>query len=78
MGSSPGFKIYTADREYIGAVKYASDAAALVALYGEGATVRDGHRLKDAVWTEGKEADLAGNSYDAAAATIYERRESRA
>ena len=45
-------------------------AAACVAFYGAGATIRDGHRKRDAVWTEGVDGD-AGESYDAVAIKVY-------
>jgi len=70
MAASPRLKVYTADGEYIGACRYASDAGALVSLYGEGATIRDGHGVKKVVWTEGTDGN-AGDSYDAVADHIH-------
>ena len=70
MPASPRWKVYSEDNEFIGALKYPEDAAAMVALRGSG-TVRDGHRR--VVWREGAEAFAAGDSYDGAAAVINER-----
>ena len=66
MAASPQFKVYTskdAGEEYIGCTKYASDAAVLISVLGEGATIRNGHQRRDIVWTEGWDG-LAGESYD--------------
>lgn len=64
------FTIYNAEGSKIGATKYAEDAAVLVSAQGEGATVRcHGSRV---VWTEGADGS-AGESYDAAATTMYDR-----
>lgn len=71
MAASPRFKVYSASGEYIGCAKYAEEAAALVALRGDGATVRLDH--KHVVWTEGQEDQSAGESYDYAAGVMYER-----
>jgi hypothetical protein len=69
MGASPRFKIFTADKEYIGSTKYVEDAAAVVALNGDGATIRDGH--SKVVWTEGPSGDgSAAESYDAVAIVV--------
>lgn len=73
MASAPRFKIYNMVKEYIGCMKYAEDAAAVVGLYGNGATIRDGHRVKDIVWTEGKEEQRASESVDFVAEVVYRR-----
>ncbi len=73
MASAPQLKIYTRHKEYVGCVKYAEDAAAVVGLYGDGATIRDGHRVKDIVWTEGVEEQLASESVDFVAEVVYRR-----
>lgn len=70
MAASPKWKVYMGD-EYRAACKYVEDAAALVAFLGDGATIRSGHRL--VLWTEGKETEAAGESYDSVAATVHER-----
>ena len=70
MAGSPRFKVYDAAGNYVGCVKHPSDAAMLVASYGEGATIRDGHRT--VVWLEGADG-LAAESYDAVAETVFAR-----
>ena len=70
MASSPQFKIYRG-KEYVAACKYAEDAAALVAILGDDATVRYGHSM--VVWREGQERFLAGTSYDDAAREMFDR-----
>ena len=71
MAGSPIWKVYSPSGEYIGCVKDAEDAAALVALRGDGGTVRYGHRF--VVWTEGSEDQPAGESYDYAAGVMLDR-----
>ena len=61
---------YILDR--LGALKYPSDAAALVGIRGSG-TVRNGHPKKNTVWHEGHEEFSAGESYDGAAAIMIRR-----
>jgi hypothetical protein len=73
MAASPKLKVYSASGEYLAACHYGEDAAALVSINGEGATIRAGHSKKDIVWTEGSEAFEAGNSYDSVAKLISER-----
>lgn len=75
MAASPKLKVYNASGEYVASCKYPSDAAALVSLYGDGATIRHGHRKTDAVWTEGAESQPAGESYDFVAETVHARLE---
>lgn len=77
MASTPHLKIYHPHHGYIGCVKFGEDAAALVALNGDGATIRDGHSKKDTVWTEGAEEFSAAESYDRAAAVIAARIEEK-
>jgi hypothetical protein len=72
MAASPRFKIYDAAGQYQAACHEPEAAAALVSFYGDGATVRDGHREKHAVWREGVDGS-AGESYDHAAAVILSR-----
>ena len=71
MASAPRFKIYNRTGRYITACKYAADAAAIVSLHCDGATVRDNHRK--IIWREGKEEIPAGESYDRAAEIMLER-----
>lgn len=73
MAGSPILKVYTAEGEYVAACWHAEDAAALVAIYGDGATIRRGHLKRDVVWTEGAEDTRAGESYDLVAATVNGR-----
>jgi hypothetical protein len=68
MAQSPKYKVYR-DKEYIGCVKYAEDAAALVAIQDNG-SVRLGHSF--VLWNEGVDGN-AGDSYDVAAEKMRER-----
>lgn len=70
MARSPEFKIYNRN-EYVAACKYAEDAAALVAILGDGAKIKYGHSL--VVWREGKEGINTGDNYDKAAAIMWTR-----
>ena len=72
MAASPPFKVYTRDGDYRAACKLASDAAVLVSTYGEGSTIRWGHRVKDIVYTDGVDGD-AFESFDNAAMIAHER-----
>lgn len=72
MAASPRWKVYGANGEYRASCKYPEDAGAIVALLGDGATIRDGHRSSKAVWTEGVDG-TAGDSYDDVAAAAYQR-----
>lgn len=69
MAATPKWKVYSALGEYVAACKHAEDAACLVALYGDGATIRLGHNL--ICWREGGEIEAetgepiaASQSYD--------------
>lgn len=70
MAASPKYKVY-ADGEYVASVKYAEDAAAIVAFRGEGTTIRYSHGAT--LWTEGKESFSAAESYDRTAVVIWQR-----
>lgn len=59
----PSWKVFNPAGEYIAACHYAEDAAALVAAYGEGATIRWNRKNGPLVWTDGKDGS-AGDSYD--------------
>lgn len=50
MAASPDFKVYHRN-EYRAACKYVEDAAALVAVLGDGAQIRYGHRSPNALKT---------------------------
>jgi hypothetical protein len=65
--TTPRFKVYTEDGEYIAATKDPEDAAMVLAGRGRdgwGMTIRDGHRKKDIVYTLGIDQPHAGESYD--------------
>lgn len=68
MASSPDWKIYTKDKKYVASCSHLEAAAALANLYGEGTTIRYGHRM--IFWTEGSETQPAGESYDHVAAIV--------
>lgn len=72
MAASPEFKVYGPDGDYRGALKDPSEAAAVVALLGFGATIRHGHAKRDTVYTNGPDGD-ASESYDAVAVIVWER-----
>jgi len=71
MAASPKYKVYTSAGEYVAACKYAEDAAAVASLYGEGSTVRSGHRK--VLFADGIDGISGGESVDDAAALIHER-----
>ena len=71
MASSPQWKVYNAAKEYKAACKDVEDAACLIALYGNGATIRIEHTL--VMWTEGAEDQPASESYDHVAETVHRR-----
>lgn len=76
MASSPTWKVYSDTGEYVAACKYVFDAAMIVAGRGvNGTTIRAGHRF--IMWTEGKEAFSASESYDGVAEVVRKRNESR-
>ncbi len=72
MASSPQLKVYSGD-EYIASVKHAEHAAAIVALEGNAATIRQGHSKRMILWREGHESQSASESYDFVAQTVYAR-----
>ena len=71
MAASPEYKVYNTAGEYIAACKYGEDAAALVALQGDGAKIKWDHSV--VLWTEGAEDQPAGESYDHVRETMHER-----
>lgn len=73
MAHAPYIKVYNAAGEYLASFKYEEDAAVLVAALGDGASIRIGHSKRSVVWTEGKETQSAGESYDHVATTIRGR-----
>jgi hypothetical protein len=74
MASSPRFKVYDADNQYIAATKGPEAAAAIIAgIGGIGWTIRDGHSIHNICWKEGSEEVEAGESYDIVARAVYSR-----
>lgn len=72
MAASPRFKVYDQHNRYQAACHEVEAAAAIVGnIYGDGSTIRDGH--KRIVWTEGSEEESASNSYDFVARTVRSR-----
>lgn len=72
MARSPRLKVYDFDGEYVASFKYAEDAAQFVALKLDGTTIRDGHRVCDTVWKEGKDG-YASEDFHKAARVILRR-----
>ncbi len=72
MASAPPFKLFNPGGEYLGSLKYVEDAAAMVAILGDGATVRNGHAKRDTIYTQGADGD-AGESYDVAGELMRSR-----
>lgn len=64
------YKIFDGDGVLVGSTMHAEDAAALVSLHAHG-TVKYRHRTT--VWREGRETQLAGESYDFAAGVMIAR-----
>lgn len=66
-------KIYDPAGNYVASCVEAEAGAALMALYGEGAEIRNGHAKKNTLWREGFEAQPAGDSYDYVALVVKDR-----
>lgn len=64
MAQAPQYKVFDAAGKYQAACKEIEAAAALMALYGKGASIRMGHSKADTVWLEGSEDREAWESYD--------------
>lgn len=74
MSGTPRWKVYDADGEYQAACKEVEAAATVVAMYGQGATIRDGSLGRMIVWRQGHPGDGdAGESYDKVAAVVATR-----
>ena len=75
MAGSPMFKVYDASGVYQACTKRPEEAAAVVGLLGDGATIKYGHRY--VVWIQGPFSERgdgdAAESYDNAAAVIWSR-----
>lgn len=76
MSGTPAWKIYDADGKYEAACKHGEVAACIVALLGDGATIRHDHKL--IVWREGSEEISAAESYDQVCETISVRKRDHA
>ncbi len=72
MASAPRFKVFNPQGKYVAACKFAEDAAAVVAVYGKGASIRWLHAKKDLLWTDGVDGS-AGDSLDACAELCHKR-----
>jgi hypothetical protein len=70
MPVSPKWKVYTPEKNYVASVADTEGASLLMDLYGDGSTIRLGHKI--IVWTEGKDGQ-ASQSYDQTANKIQER-----
>lgn len=77
MAASPRWKVYSPAGEYVAACRYVEDAASIITLHGDGATIRDGHCKADTVWTEGAERQPASESIDFVAGTVLNRANAR-
>lgn len=66
-------KIYTQSGGYVASCNDYAAAAALMAFYGDGAEIRNGHAKKNVVWREGSEDQPAGESYDYVASVLQKR-----
>lgn len=67
--TAPRIKVFDAYGKYQASTHDYAAAACLMALYGDGATVRLGHSKKDVIWTEGQDGNLA-EDYDQLAEVI--------
>jgi hypothetical protein len=61
MAGSPILKVYSPAGEYVGSAKEVIGAAVMASAYGEGSTIRLGHKV--ILWTEGTDGE-ACQSYD--------------
>ncbi|ETV28924.1 hypothetical protein K3Z95_01355 [Pseudomonas aeruginosa] len=66
-------KVYDPAGNYVASCVAAEAGAALMAMYGDGAEIRNGHSKKNAIWREGFEQQSAGESYDFVAAVVADR-----
>lgn len=74
MTQAPQWKVFDAYGKYQAACKEVEAAAALMGFYGEGATIRFDHGKWATVWTEGRESQDAGESFDHVAEVASARR----
>lgn len=73
MAGSPKWKVFNPQGKYVASCLHIEDAAAIISAYGEGATLRWGHRKCDTFWIEGEECAEAGDSYDRVARIVGKR-----
>lgn len=73
MTTTTRYRLYDAEGAHIAACKHPEDAAALISIQGEGATIRLGRSA--VLWTEGSESWRASESFDRTAAQIVTREE---
>jgi hypothetical protein len=66
-------KIYSPSGNYVAACNDAAAAASLMAFYGDGAEIRNGHAKRNVVWREGSESQRAAESYDFVETVIRNR-----
>lgn len=73
MASIFDYKVFNKAGEYIASCKHVEDAAVIVSVQGNGASIRLKHRKTWTLWMEGAELQPAGESYDFVATTANER-----
>lgn len=66
-------KIYDPSGNYVASCVQPEAGAALMAMYGKGAEIRNGHAKKNVIWREGSEAQPAGDSFDFVASVCNAR-----
>jgi hypothetical protein len=71
MASSPQWKVYDHEGEYVASFKYIEHAAMFIVGLGDGAGIRLHHMRT--VWKEGSESQPASESYDFVAETVQAR-----
>ena len=67
------FKVFNAEGNCRATFKEASEAAILIAAFGDGATLRTGRMAQYVVWCEGSEDQSASESYDHVAHVAEQR-----
>ncbi len=72
MAASPRFKVYDRNATYQASCHEVEAAALLMTLYGDGATIRNGHTKASIVWTEGTDG-AAYDSYDNVVEVVFSR-----
>ncbi len=72
MSGTPKYKVFNSKGEYVASCKYAEDAGAICAAWGEGSSIRWGHQKACTLFVNGTDAD-AGESYDKVAQICRQR-----